>query len=206
MKIFYLVGLALVLILLFSLVYFYKPQAKFKGIEGEQFVNPHLFFGTVDKAFTFVSKEENPDFIESDGYYVYGPVDGESGIIILHPISKDLPRHLGTFILLNDTKKNYTLQVKVGNVAGKIDIAQKTGCDDNVFEIYLSDIFSSGDTYPIDKFIVNSEDGWVYREYNLNEFRGKKLYLEILSKAGGPCGNWKGEWGAISYLNVREEI
>jgi hypothetical protein len=164
---------------------------------------PDLIFGKSNRPFAYVSEQENPDFLESNGYYVYGPVDNEYGMIVLHPISKDLPRYLGTYVLLNDTNKTYTLQIKVANIAGKINFASPTDCNDNVFEIYLSD-FSNGDTHTIDKVTVNSQDGWVYKEYNLNNYKGKIYYLQILGKAGGSCGNWKGEWGAVGYLNIKE--
>lgn len=190
-------------IILFGFYFFYKPSSQLPKEKG-YFMVPDLIFGKNDKPFAYISEQENPDLLESNGYYVYGPVDNEYGVIVLHPISKDLPRYIGTFILLNDTEKTYILQIKVANIAGKISFAPSTNCNDNIFEVYLSDIFSSGDTYTLDKITVNSEDGWVYKEYNLNDYKGKQLYLQILSKSGGPCGDWKGEWGAIGYLNVKE--
>ena len=194
----------LVVIGLFSYLFFYESSTPLTPREGEQFINPELNFGMSNKWFTYLSEQENPDFIESNGYYIYGPVDGDYGIIILHPISKNLPRYLGTYINLNNTNKNYTLQIKVANIAGKVSFANSSNCNDNIFEIYLSDIFSSGDVILIDRITANSKDGWIYKEYNLNGYRGNWYYLEILSTAGGPCGNWNGEWGAIGYLNIKE--
>jgi hypothetical protein len=202
------IGIAALIFLTLFFLYnsFSTKSVKFTKKEGELFLMPDLIFGKVDKPFTWVLKEENPDLLESNGYYMYGPIDGEYGVILLHPISKDLPRYLGTYIPLNDTKKSYVLQIKVGNIAGKSYISPPPiTCNDNIFEIYLTDIFSSGDTYLIDRITVNTKDGWVYKEYSLDDYKGKKLYLQILSKAGGPCGDWEGEFGAISYLNIQEK-
>lgn len=191
---------------LFYFLFLFKPlPSKNVVAPKSQFINPDLIFGNKNKPFIYLNYEENPDFIESNGFYVYGPVDEDYGIIVLHPISRDIPRYLGTFLLLNDTNKRYILQIKVGNIAGKISFAEPTQCNDNIFEILLSDIFESGDTYLLEKIEVNSNDGWVYKEYDLTNLKGKNYYLVILSKAGGKCGNWNGEWGAVSYLNLKEE-
>jgi hypothetical protein len=196
-----LILLALVLFLvIFSLVLKFLPKKEEKATTA-LFQNPDLIMGNQNTFISFIPLEKNVDGWIGEGYYIYGPIDGDYGVIAFPPFSKKSERVIGTFLPLKEDK-NYTLIVKMGNIAGKVEIAKPiTGCDDSVIVIQLLD-FSSGDEYIIDKVIVNANDRWIERSYDLTPFKGKIYYLRIAGVAGGPCGNWAGEWSAISYLNV----
>jgi len=167
---------------------------------GKIFDNPDLIMGKNDELIRTISLKKNIDLWMGEGLYIYGPVDGDYGIIVFPPMSRDSERVIGRFVSLEEDK-SYDLTIKMGNVAGKTYMAGTTGCDDVIIEIKLLD-YINGDEHLIDSAIVNSNDGWVQKSYDLTPYKGKIYYLRISGVAGGPCGNWSGEWSAISYINL----
>ncbi|MEM5809635.1 MAG: hypothetical protein QW156_01945 [Candidatus Aenigmatarchaeota archaeon] len=128
--------------------------------------------------------------------------DGRAGIVILHPVSENMPRYIETkeFVL---PSSGYIL-IGFANLAGKLSYAGD-GNADNLFKVYVIDS-NTGFRIKIDEFVISPEDGWKDIAYPISEIAkdlsGKKVKIRVEGWAGGPKNLWWGEWGAIDYIDV----
>jgi len=168
-------------------------------LSGEITTNPDFMYGNTNW-FTDNGNPvlERPEIDwESDGWYDNRTVDGRSDIIVIHPLD---PRS-GRFVQRDISLPNgsYELVVGIADIAGKISYAEPTDCNDVGF---LIKIIESGSTNIISDEIINSEDGWVDLSFDITEFAEKAVTIVVESYAGGPCGDWGGEWAAVDYIDI----
>ena len=135
----------------------------------------------------------------SNGYCYAGTIDGETGVIVIHPLTRTMGRFISQqFIMPSDAR---ILKIKVANVAGKTpwDTKPCPICDSGV-RIDLTDL-TNWSEHPLDDFIVTAKDGWIVKSYNISQFAGKPVILSIYSYAGG-TNLWNGEWTAVSSVTI----
>lgn len=159
------------------------------------YFNPDLDFGKSGPC------QEITNSIQSNGYCYNGDIDGDTGVVILHPLSVERGRYISKEFVLPD-KQNLTLVIKAANVAGKKPWLGSScpDCDSGVF-IDLTDL-SDWTEHKIDDFIIKSIDGWVVKEYNITQFAGKPIMLNIYGYAAGN-NKWNGEWTAVGYISIQ---
>ena len=162
---------------------------------------------------------KNPDFIYSESgwladllvgdwyakraYYHRGVIQGRNGVMVIHPISESENNYIRQDVFL-PTGKNYGLILSLNDIAGKVSYAEPTDCNDVRFIVKIIDKESEKEN-AISDVIVNSLDGWVDLTFDVSDYAGKFITMQVESHAGGPCGDWKGEWAAVDYFGLYEK-
>lgn len=146
----------------------------------------------------------DPGIPSTLGQPAYGK--GESaaivGIASLHPISIDKPRFMTQRISL-PAGKELLLKVGIANLARYYgEPYEPGGCYDNIMVIKISAIRESEIIY---NESINTNEGWKDLEFDISKYAGKNISITVEGHAGGPCGNWNGEFGAVDYLYVKEK-
>lgn len=180
-------------------------------LSGDIVKNPDFIYKSNGWLSTEHVPEGQPIFIdstefgwESDGYYDNRTIDGRSGVIVIHPLSVEEGRYIEQEVYLS-SEKEYELDVGLANVAGKIEYAATTGCDDVGFKIIVTDL-STGTSKIIFDEIVDSGEGWKDFSIHLGyEYSGKAIGIRIESYGGGPCGEMEEEWAGLDYIDIVEK-
>jgi len=158
--------------------------------------------GIVNPDMNFKEDGECPSVTKdwlSNGYCYAGTIDGETGVIVIHPLTTTMGRFVSQEFTVPSKAK--MLKVKVANVAGKTPWNPKpcSECDSGV-RIELTDL-TDWSEHPLDDFIVTARDGWIVKSYNISQFAGKPVILNIYNYAGG-ADPWKGEWTAVGSVTI----
>jgi hypothetical protein len=198
-----------------------KPS-KFKDsiIINPDFIYPTSFSRIDENLTTYLSGQWNvTKEWEGQIKYFHGTIyfgkEGRSGIFVLHP-NKDpkKPRFVQQILDMPENKK-YKLKIGLADINGNYskcnceldnDFAIIIGvkCADVGFKIKIIDNTTKKEDLIAD-FIVNSEEGWKDVSYDLSsKYSGHKITVRVESYAGGPCGNWNGEWAALDYIYLEE--
>ena len=135
----------------------------------------------------------------SNGYCMQS-IRNRTGVALIHPVDERVPRYVEQEVDLRSAKKMATLDISLGNMA-IVDSNSTNQCYDSLFVIKVTDI-QTGKVDEIGQQVVNRNDGWVTYSYDLSPYIGKLITLRIENYAGGPCGIWNGEWGAVDYARV----
>jgi len=152
------------------------------------------------------------------GLYFYGTLyfdgDGRSGIAVIHPENTTLGRYIEQDVVIPKGKK-YVLKVGIADIAGdyehcncafdimKIEGDIKKVCNDVGFKIKIIDD-AKRETILYDG-IANIKEGWKDLSLDLGDtYSGKNVTIRVESYAGGPCGDWAGEWAAVDYVYLQE--
>jgi len=151
------------------------------------------------KSAGFFTDRYEGDWI-SNGYYEIDSIDGRAGIFVIHPLDRDKGRFIKQAVMLPKDGK-YVLKISVANIAGKIDYSPPTPCNDVGIKVNILDQ-TTGNTVTIADIVVNSDEGWRDLSYDVSSYAGKEIMLTVESYAGGPCGDWAGEWAAVDYVDI----
>ncbi|MBI1972251.1 MAG: hypothetical protein HYS53_03030 [Candidatus Aenigmarchaeota archaeon] len=148
-------------------------------------------------SYGFRAGEELNSWEENDAGWVVGPVSGKSGIVVLHPVSVKETRYVQKKVLL-PASGAYKLQVVAANIAGAAEFAGSAGCDDSFV------VLSAGAEKDVNRqeFLVNSADGWKTLSLDISRFAGREVTVRVEGMAGGPCGDWAGEWSAVDSIEI----
>ena len=112
---------------------------------------------------------------KTNAYYYEGTIEGRSGIMVIHPVSRTEENYLQQDVFL-PTGKGYELSVSLNDVAGKVSFAEPTECNDVRFIIKIIDK-DSGQEQTLSNIVVNSVDGWVDLKHDVSEYAGKTVTL-----------------------------
>ena len=155
--------------------------------------NPELDFEKSGSCFLVADKWH------SNGYCYADEIDGEKGVVVIHPLTRNTGRFLSQVFVVPSNAK--ILKIKVANVAGKTpwDTRPCPDCDSGV-RIEITDL-TDWSEHLLDDFIIAAKDGWVIKTYDITEFAGKPVILNIYSYAGG-TDSWNGEWTAIGSVTI----
>lgn len=131
--------------------------------------------------------------------------DGTKTVIVIHPLGENQPSMLCQPLLINNTKQ-YILSIRARNAA--VCNPNDSGCGDSILVIKL--IPEMGEEIKVAKLLLDTRAGWIERNYDLTDLIRKAEYFEerslawlvIEAQAGGPRGNWWGEWIAIDYIEL----
>lgn len=150
-------------------------------------------------SYDFLNITELEGWNGNDVRYALGPIDSRRGVVILHPVSVSEPRYIEKSV---DLPKggSYELNVIAANIAGKAGFAGSVGCDDNIVALEAK----SKKGQKRQEFTSNSRDGWVVLSMDVSEFSGQNVNLRVEGKAGGPCGDWAAEWGAVDRVYMSQ--
>lgn len=139
----------------------------------------------------------NETFWKGDGFVVRY-LDERYSVVIIHPVDKQTGRYIEQTVFLPKNGKNYYLVFGISNRADTLGPAE---CSDNIFKLVVIDKHTNK-TYTLFQESINSKDGWKDFAINISKFAGKEITIILESLAGGPCGEWRGEWGAVDYVDV----
>jgi hypothetical protein len=136
----------------------------------------------------------------SNGKYFIGPFQGREGIVLLHPVNKTKGRYVEQTVYLPPLSLfgKYYLVFGIQNAANYIS---PTDCSDNIFRIVIRDE-SNKKIETIFERVMNAEEGWKDFCVDISDFANKNITIRLESLAGGPCGDWKGEWGEVDYIDI----
>ncbi|MCD6483316.1 MAG: hypothetical protein J7K83_03560 [Candidatus Aenigmarchaeota archaeon] len=178
---------------------FVKTTTQSNTIQIPACINPAEFNSDLD--FGNGACQELTDSIQSNGYCYNGTIDGDTGVIIIHPLSVERGRYISKMFMLPD-KENLKLVIKVANVVGKRPWLGDhcPNCDSGIF-ISITDL-TDWSEHEIDDFVIKSTDGWIVKEYDITQFKGKPIMLDIYGYAAGN-EKWNGEWTAVGYISIQ---
>jgi len=150
------------------------------------------------------SCDEISDFWKGTGYCFAETLDGEKGVIVLHPLSTNSPGFIYTTLKI-PTTANYLL-IKLANLAGKFPLdsfyqhkMKCLNCDSEV-RVVVMDLQPFTPTEG--RFIITNAENWVYKNLTISHLKGKEVLLVIYSIAGGK-ENWNGEWLGIGKVEFK---
>lgn len=182
-----------------------KPTLSGKIISNPDFHYPDCGWLSPQEDPSFASDPllEQADWL-SNGWYENIIIDGRSDTIVIHPLSVETGRFIERSVSL--PVGSYKLVVGVANIRGKISYATTPEIEnygDVLILVKIMDV-SKGRWY-IDTILVDNTEGWKDIEYDLkNKFSDKDIIIRIESNAGGPHGDWDGEWAAIDYIDIQK--
>lgn len=208
---FVIVILFVCIILLYLKISFFKVEklSQKPRLEGRFIKNPDFVYkgrgwlSSSGWSYPFILLKRNETDWRGNGWHENMTIDGRDNVIVIHPIDTKNGRFIEQEVYL-PKGKSYRLLIGIANIASKIFYAKETGCDDVGIKVVIIDK-DSGEKTEVFNTIVNSLDGWMDLAVDLrNRFSGKKIIVRVESYAGGPCGNWRGEWGAVDYVDIVE--
>ena len=132
-----------------------------------------------------------------NGWAANSTYGGTKTLVVIHPFNTTESRYIEQTVTL-PPGKTYYLVFGLANIAGYFG---PTGCDDNVFNVSVSDA-STGVSDVLFNNVLNAKDGWKHYMVGISKFAGKTVTIRIDGIAGGPCGKWAAEWGAVDYVDV----
>jgi hypothetical protein len=137
---------------------------------------------------------------KSNGKYFIGPYQGRMGVVLLHPVNKTKGRYIEQTVFLPYLPflGKYYLVLGVQNAANYIS---PTDCSDNIFRVIIRDESRNVEKIIFER-VVNAEEGWKDFCIDISDFANKNITIRLESLAGGPCGDWKGEWGEVDYIDI----
>jgi len=145
--------------------------------------------------------------VQNNAIWYNQSIEGRSYLVLIHPKSETEVRYIEQTVSLPAGKK-YHLNIGLANVQGKakvidpiipIDIENVVECADNGFRVKIT---SSGQEKTIADLIVNAKDGWKALSYDISSYAGQTITVRVEGYAGGPCGTWSVEWGAVDYIDI----
>ena len=137
---------------------------------------------------------------QSNGYY-HESAGNRNGVMVIHPVSKEKERYVQQTVFL-PTGKEYQLVFGIANLEKYLDKTYNPElCYDNVFKILLIDK-ETGEGKIIFRERLTTNDGWKDFSIDISEFAGKEITIRLEGLAGGPCGDWFGEYGSVDYMDV----
>jgi hypothetical protein len=125
------------------------------------------------------------------------------GIFSLHPISTSVPVFLAQNITL--PKRRCILVASVANLADVWNSSCSISCSDAVIKIKIFD-YEKGKEDTIYEGVVDSREGWKDIYLEISKYMGRNIAFKIEGHAGGPCGEWCGEYAAVDKFYVAELI
>lgn len=176
----------------------------FKGVLKPTTQTPHIS----DNIITSNPFFETEDFSSWEGNYYNDnsrvpPGSNHLGIVVIHPIDVNTYRYISQEISL-DSGSSYVLKASVGNIAGLTDYAGPCGeAADVIIRIKILDK-STGNEETLFDGIVKPEDTWLELSYDISRYAGKTIEFKAEGIAGGPGGDWCGEWAALDYFYVEK--
>ena len=173
---------------------------------GKIIKNPDLIFSVPsefrNKKIAFYNLTDTAGW-SCDGSYYRGSIGGREGIVNIHPWDLKKGKYLEQEVFLPSGKR-YVLNLGVADVAGRVYYAGPTHCDDVGIRVIIRDLENKSEDVIFDT-VVNSLDGW--RDFSIwlgSRYSGKRIKVRVESYAGGPCGDWAGEWAAVDYVDIIE--
>ena len=147
---------------------------------------------------TFCANVSNGLFFAS-GTCWDGVIKGEKGLIISHPLTKEVPS-VFVITLGNITNDINGFSFKAANIADALKPLGLPVVSGDTRIVVIVD--PRGDpAVLVDDFIISAEEGWVTKEYDLTQFRGKVVDVYIYGFAGGR-ELWNGEWYGIGDFSL----
>jgi len=174
--------------------------------------NPDLIFENISESsvnsflnYKFVHMYDLPEIFypwksDDTSYLVdgYPPGMNKTGVVLLHPISVTAPSHLYQDVNLSDG--DYVVAATIANI-GNYTSTPCGNCNDNVFVIRVVDL-ATGAKNKIYEDEVNSKDGWKSVYLDISDYSNKTIQIVVEGHAGGACGDWCAEFGAIDKFYV----
>jgi hypothetical protein len=213
MKVIWVLIVILSLVVISGLLFLSFPSKRFQKVlsekprlSGEIIKNPDFiysgegWFSDEDPTSPFIFLKRDKIDWKSNGRYLNGTFQERTGLVILHPVNKTKGRYVEQTVFLPSRKKHY-LVFGLQNAANYIS---PTDCSDNIFKVSIID-----ETKKEEKVIfyesINANDGWKDFCVDISDFAGKNVTVKLEGLAGGPCGDWKGEWGEVDYIDILSE-
>jgi len=172
--------------------------------------NPNLIFEekwsedyvTSSLNFKFINMYETPEtFYPWKGnaaYFLdgYPPGVGKEGVVSVHPFNITTPSYLSQDITLGND--DYIIVATIANIAGYIDPCE---CSDVIFKIKIVDL-DTGVEEKIYENEINAAGGWRTIYLNISDYKNKNIRFVIEGHAGGMCGDWCAEFGAVDEFYI----
>lgn len=179
----------------------------FKFNPGDDLISKIYSKSTTGKYSLAILNETDPTilspWVNQFGFYFEGPLPEKlnKGIALIPPFSE----YIGASMAQNATLPSKPFLIaKIANLADWIDPC-KTSCSDVIMRIKIKDL-STGIEETVYENVINSKEGWKTLNLDISKYGNKAVTFKVESFAGGPCGNWCGEWAAIDYLAVGEYV
>jgi hypothetical protein len=140
---------------------------------------------------------------EGTGYAAFNsePLAGRIGIVVIHPISRDVGRYVEQSV--NLPTGEYVLYVGLADTAGLDGHGiYKGDCADVGIKVTINDINTNKSYTVFDKIIRNGR--WYDYSIDLGStFGGHNIRIRVESyNADGGCGSWNGEWATVDYIDI----
>lgn len=209
-----LIGLSLVFYESFLSTRSYQPESlsfnvvslsKKPILEGKFVSNPDFNFSkyarwlpqsTIPEGYTYRERLNETSW-KGDGFVVRY-LDERYSVVIIHPVDVQTGRYVEQTVFLPKNGKNYYL---VFGISNRADTLGPTECSDNIFKLVVIDKHTNK-TYTLFQESINSKEGWKDFAIDISKFAGKEITIRLESLAGGPCGDWHGEWGTVDYIDI----
>jgi len=154
--------------------------------------------------FKFINMYETPETFypwKGDAAYFldgYPPGIDKEGVVSVHPFNITTPSYLFQDITLGND--DYIIVATIANI-GNLTSQPCADCNDNIFIIKIIDL-GSGSEEKIYENEINAAGGWRTIYLNISDYKNKNIRFVIEGHAGGMCGDWCAEFGAVDEFYI----
>lgn len=128
----------------------------------------------------------------------YPPGLNKEGVVSVHPQNVVTPTYIYQEVNLSDG--DYIVAATIANI-GNYTSNPCGDCNDNIFVIRVTDL-ATGLEEKIYEDEINSHDDWKTVYLNISDYGNKTIRFVLEGHAGGSCGDWCAEFGAIDNFYV----